>query len=579
MKKIIYSLTVLFLAAFTLAACEDVPAPYQIPSSENEGGADIEATGNGTADNPFNCAAALDYINSLEADVESDTAIYIKGKVVSIVENYDGGFGNATFYISDDGTTENKFYVYRSYYLNNQKYTSGTLLAIGDEVVIYGKVVNYKGNTPETVQNNNYLYSLNGNKGDGGSTEEGVATGDGTLENPFNSVAANQYASTLESGATSDVVYIKGKVVSIKEQYGTQYGNATFYISDDGTAANQLYVFRALYLNNEKYTSGNLLAVGDEVVICGKLTNYMGNTPETVQGEAYLYSLNGNKGDGGSTGGDETDGKPTGDGTLENPFNSVAANQYASKLEADATSDVVYIKGKVVSIKEQYGTQYGNATFYISDDGTAANQFYVYRAFYLNNEKYTSGTLLAVGDDVVICGQLTNYMGNTPETVQGKAYLYSLTSNGGGTGGDTGGDVTENSIKVTASALGIDNGVGVPTLTLSDGTTISFDGGGNNNTPKYYTSGSAVRMYPKNFMTITSSKTIKSVVLNCVEASNVPCTAEGKVTANPGTVSTDNLTVTIANVNNNQTVITNSNGSTGTASQLRWSSLVINYAE
>lgn len=444
MKKIIYSLTVLFLAAFTLAACEDVPAPYQIPSSENEGGADIEATGNGTADNPFNCAAALDYINSLEADVESDTAIYIKGKVVSIVENYDGGFGNATFYISDDGTTENKFYVYRSYYLNNQKYTSGTLLAIGDEVVIYGKVVNYKGNTPETVQNNNYLYSLNGNKGDGGSTEEGVATGDGTLENPFNSVAANQYASTLESGATSDVVYIKGKVVSIKEQYGTQYGNATFYISDDGTAANQFYVFRALYLNNEKYTSG---------------------------------------------------------------------------------------------------------------------------------------TLLAVGDDVVICGQLTNYMGNTPETVQGKAYLYSLTSNGGGTGGDTGGEVTENSIQVTASALGIDNGVDVPTLTLSDGTTISFDGGGNKNTPKYYTSGSAVRMYPKNFMTITSSKTIKSVVLNCVEASNVPCTAEGKVTANPGTVSTDNLTVTIANVNNNQTVITNSNGSTGTASQLRWSSLVINYAE
>ena len=76
MKKIIYSLTVLFLAAFTLAACEDVPAPYQIPSSENEGGADIEATGNGTADNPFNCAAALDYINSLEADVESDSAIY-----------------------------------------------------------------------------------------------------------------------------------------------------------------------------------------------------------------------------------------------------------------------------------------------------------------------------------------------------------------------------------------------------------------------------------------------------------------------------------------------------------------------
>ena len=79
---------------------------------------------------------------------------------------------------------------------------------------------------------------------------------------------------------------------SIKEEYGTQYGNGTFYISDDGTSNNQFYVFRALYLNNEKYTEGKeQLHVGDEVVVYGSVTNYMGNTPETVQGDAYLYSL------------------------------------------------------------------------------------------------------------------------------------------------------------------------------------------------------------------------------------------------------------------------------------------------
>ena len=32
----------------------------------------------------------------------------------------------------------------------------------GDEVIICGKLVNYKGNTPETVANKNYIYSLNG---------------------------------------------------------------------------------------------------------------------------------------------------------------------------------------------------------------------------------------------------------------------------------------------------------------------------------------------------------------------------------------------------------------------------------
>lgn len=91
-------------------------------------------------------------------------------------------------------------------------------------------------------------------------------------------------------------------------------------------------------------------------------------------------------------------------------------------------------------MKEQYGTQFGNATFYISDDGKADNQFYVFRALYLNNEKYASGATLNPGDEVVVCGKVTNYMGNTPETAQGKAYLVSLKSNGGGTsgGGDTG---------------------------------------------------------------------------------------------------------------------------------------------
>ncbi|MDD7691177.1 MAG: hypothetical protein PT953_00565, partial [Prevotella sp.] len=276
----------------------------------------------------------------------------------------------------------------------------------------------------------------------GGGTVVVEPTGQGTVDDPYNSVAANNVAAQLASGEESDIIYIKGKVVSIKEQYGTQYGNATFYISDDGTENNQFYVYRALYLGNVKYSSGDLIKEGDDVVICGKVTNYMGNTYETVQGAAYLYSLNGNV-SGGETGGGEVSGA-TGDGTEANPFNSIAANNFALSLAANAVSEnAFYVKGKVVSVKEQYGTQYGNASFYISDDGTADNQFYVYRALYLNNEKYTSGTLLQPGDDVVICGKLTNYMGNTPETAQGEAYLVSLKSNGGGdTGGGSTGDTS-----------------------------------------------------------------------------------------------------------------------------------------
>lgn len=282
---------------------------------------------------------------------------------------------------------------------------------------------------------------------DSGETDTPVAEepiGDGTFENPFNALAANNYTSTLAVGETStENIYVKGIVVSIKENFTTQYGNAAFYIADSENSSNKFYVYRALYLGNKKYTEGDVLAEGDEVVVCGKVTNYNG-TLETAQNAAYVYSINGKTASEG--GGDQpSTGIATGDGTMENPFNSVAANQLASSLPADAQSDVVYVKGKIVSIKENFTATYGNAAFYISDDGTSTDQFYVFRTLYLNNEKYTAGDVLSVGDEVVICGKLTNYYGNTPETVQNESYLYSWTKNGGGnTGGDTGDQTASN---------------------------------------------------------------------------------------------------------------------------------------
>lgn len=125
--------------------------------------------------------------------------------------------------------------------------------------------------------------------------EEPTYTGKGTLESPYTVEDVIAFINTLEAGVEStEDIYIKGKVASVKEQFGTQYGNATFFISEDGTEnTTQFQVFRVLYLGNKKYTEGTLLAAGDEVVICGKVVNYKGNTPETVQGKAFLYSLNG----------------------------------------------------------------------------------------------------------------------------------------------------------------------------------------------------------------------------------------------------------------------------------------------
>ena len=125
----------------------------------------------------------------------------------------------------------------------------------------------------------------------------------GTLANPYTpaeaaaAVAGLTWTSNTEYEHT-DEVYVKGKICKIgnKGTYteGGTYGNATFFLSEDGTGDGDLQVFRALYLGNQKFTEGQTdIKVGDDVIICGQLMNYKGNTPETVSGKAYLYSLNG----------------------------------------------------------------------------------------------------------------------------------------------------------------------------------------------------------------------------------------------------------------------------------------------
>ncbi|MBQ5981761.1 MAG: OB-fold nucleic acid binding domain-containing protein [Prevotella sp.] len=501
MKKLFYSLFTLAIAAFTFTSCESVPAPYDDPNLNPGGGSTVvvDPTGDGTVESPYNVIAAINYAKNLEVGAESDRDIYIKGVVVSIAENYTTQYGNARFYISDDGTAKNQFLIYRALYLGNKKYTDGDVLVEGDTVIICGRVTNYNG-TLETQQNKAFLYSLNGKSEGGGSGggATGEAKGSGTLEDPYNPAGVIAYINTLGADVESaNNVYIKGKVASITEQYGTQYGNATFNIVEEGAEGTPFTVFRALYLGNKKYTSGDVLKEGDEVVVCGKVVNYKGNTPETAQGKAFLYSLNGkSEGGGGDT--PTPTGEEKGDGTLNNPFNAVAANNFASKLAADAKSDKdVYIKGKISKIANngEFGTQYGNASFYISDDGTTNNEFYVFRTLYLGNKKYdnTSDPNIKVGDEVIICGKVTNYKGNTPETSANESYIYSLNGKTeGGGGGDTpqGAGTYESPLTVSqAISLGNADAVWVKGYVvgfvsgqvLSSGATFSAEGAVNTN--------------------------------------------------------------------------------------------------
>ena len=548
MKKIYNILMAAAIALGTFTSCEDVPMPfnnpldYLKPDPEEEV---IDPVGDGTKDSPFNVAAVLKYINTLEADVKSDKDVYITGVVTSVKEQFGTQYGNATFNISDNDEGSNTFTCYQVYYFNNARYTkeneSNNDINIneGDVVVVCGRVINFRGGTPETQGREAYVVSINGKtiepKG------EGEAKGAGTQADPYNVAGVLNYLNGLGADVTSpNEVYIKGKVKEITEQFGTQYGNATFTMIDEGFDA-VFTAYRVLYLGNKKYTEGDLLKENDEVIVCGKVVNFKGNTPETSQNTGYLYSLNGKTADGGGSssevktvsiadfnaapvsdtwyqltgtvknlkdgdqygnfdledatgsvyvygllsekGGDkkkfqelvaakgitegskitiignrgEYNGKievlnayfvsieggnePGGGGggettdagtSADNPFTPAQANAFIAGLDADQnTEQDYYIKGKIIEItdKNQFNTQYGNCTFYISDDGTDKDdKFYVFRTLYLGNVKYNdeSWILPKAGDEVIICGKVVNYKGNTPETVANKSYIYSL---------------------------------------------------------------------------------------------------------------------------------------------------------
>ena len=389
-----------------------------------------------------------------------------------------------------------------------------------------------------------------------------VAEGSGTQADPFNVAAVLEYVNTLGTAESADQVYVKGIVASITEIAQGNFGNATYTISDDGTSNNIFTVYRSKNLGNTNFTSADELAVGDEVVVVGKVVNYNGKTPEFVQNASYLYSRNGKTSAGGS----------------DQPAGEVKKVTVAEFNAAAESTDVWYqLTGTVKNLKD--GDLYGN--FDLED---ATGSVYVYG---LLSEKGGAKKLfqelaaakgIKEGSVITIIGNRGSYNDKIEVT---NAYFVSIEGdNGGNTGGNDnpnpgGGDVVSgNTISYDFSAQGFENATAIEGITLSDGTTLTFAGGTNSNVPKYYNSGTAVRLYPGNSMTVTAKKTITAIELTC-SANN----AEGQVSAAPGTVEVNDMTVNIAAINAASTVVTNAHTGTGATSQLRIKTLKITYAE
>lgn len=248
----------------------------------------------------------------------------------------------------------------------------------------------------------------------------------GVLESPMSPSQANMLAGGLGADEVLDQdVYIKGKIASIKYEFSAQYGTATFFISADGKDEYTFQCYSVYTLENKPWVEGNTqIKVGDEVIICGKVTNFKGTTPETASKQAYIYSLNGvTKNEGGS----ETPDTP-------NEITVAKALEIIAGLEDGKKTSEEYIVKGIVTAVEEISTSYGNATFDIADNAGDATVLKVYRAKDAEGQKITDENIVKVGDTVVVQGLLQKYVKNdvvTPEVAQnGKI----LTVNGQSTG-------------------------------------------------------------------------------------------------------------------------------------------------
>lgn len=259
----------------------------------------------------------------------------------------------------------------------------------------------------------------------------------GSLGNPY---TPSEICGILLGGETiSEDVYVKGIVCqTTKYNFGPEYNTASFWISDDGTyngdKAKEFEAYSIYWLGSDVDNpvhgadiKGNF-AIGDEVVLYGKVTTYNG-TAETAGKKAVIYSINGATTD------------ENGLGNAVSPFNVAGAKAcidfqqtaIAAAKAADQPAPVfgnVYVKGKISKIVYEYSTFAGTGTFWISDDGTGEGdknkEFECYSLYWFNNQQWKEGDgQIAVGDEVVVVGQLTIYSG-TYETSSKKAWLYSL---------------------------------------------------------------------------------------------------------------------------------------------------------
>ena len=139
---------------------------------------------------------------------------------------------------------------------------------------------------------------------------------------------------------------------------------------------------------------------------------------------------------------------------------------------------------------------------------------------------------------------------------------------------------TAEEVTVKFSEKGYANAEEVISVDLDENITVTFDKGTNSNTPKYYNTGTALRIYGGGYMTITANNgaTINNVSftinVDSKKATNGSVNAASTVSAGTLTIGDASTATTITDINANEVTFTQG----GTSGHVRIVTLTVNYS-
>ena len=303
MKKIFKALALALAGAMFMVACDDTPAPYNPNPGGGEGGKDTTVV----TEKKITCAEAVELCGKLTDGAQSVETYVITGYITDVFDKISNN--QQSFWLAD---TKDGGKLVQAFWANLpegvEKFT------VGSKVTITGKLLKYvkpDGTVITEVKNPIVVIKEQGGDETPDQPIEGTPAGTGVENDPYNVAGALTYIQNLPADEKPEAsVYTKG-VISEVVKLGTS-GSIQFKMQDKNVN-NSLLVFYCNNLGNVPFSALTDLKAGDEVVVCGKVVNYKGNTPEYAPG-AYLVSLNGKtegEGGGNTPGGEEKPGEVT----------------------------------------------------------------------------------------------------------------------------------------------------------------------------------------------------------------------------------------------------------------------------